>query len=75
MEVDRVRRRLDMDSADLLDDVAVRARIVSTSNVACQELFRSQVTLYHVRVQHTDLAHVARRRYSEFRLLHDALAR
>ena len=72
---DPVRRRLDMDSADLLDDVAVRARIVSTSNVACEELFRSQITLYHVRVQHNDLAHVVRRRYSEFRQLHDALAR
>ena len=47
---DPVRRRLDMDSADLLDDVAVRARIVSTRNVACEELFRSQITLFHVRV-------------------------
>ena len=57
------------------DDVAVRARIVSTSNVACEELFRSQITLYDVQVQQNDLAHVVRRRYSEFRLLHDALAR
>ena len=72
---DPVRRRLDMDSADLLDDVAVRARIVSTRNVACEELFRSQITLYEVRVQHNELAHVVRRRYSEFRQLHDALAR
>ena len=64
-----------MDSADLLDDVAVRARIVSTSNVACEQLFRSQITFYYVRVQHNDLAHVVRRRYSEFRQLHDALAR
>ena len=72
---DPVRRRLDMDSADLLDDVAVRARIVSTRNVACEELLRSQITLYEVRVQQNDLAHVVRRRYSEFRQLHDALAR
>ena len=72
---DPVRRRLDMDSADLLDDVAVRARIVSTRNVAAKSSSARRSRSTTCPVQHNDLAHVVRRRYSEFRQLHDALAR
>ena len=47
-----VRRRLDMDSvSEDHDTAAVSTRIIATSNVATEELFRSQITLYHIRVQ------------------------